>query len=239
MSKIDELRELIRVSRKTVVFTGAGISVPSGIPDFRSADGLYNDKGYTVPPEEIISHSFFVKKPELFFEFYKTKMLYPNAKPNEAHKFFASLEKDGKDVTVITQNIDGLHQAAGSSKVIELHGSVKRNHCMECGKFFDGDFVASADGIPRCDCGGIVKPDVVLYEESLIEEDINAAIKAIRGADTLIVVGTSLVVYPAAGFISYYRGSNLVLINKSKTQYDSMAKLVFNMDVVEVVKSLK
>ena len=236
---IEKLSELIERSEKIVVFTGAGISVPSGIPDFRSADGLYNEKGYNYPPEQIISHSFFVRHTELFYDFYKSKMVYPDAKPNDAHIFFAELEKSGKDVTVVTQNIDGLHQAAGSGKVIELHGSVKRNYCRNCGKFYDDKYVTGADGIPKCGCGGIIKPDVVLYEESLNEEDIDSAVRAISEADMVIVVGTSLVVYPAASFIRFYRGDRLVLINKSSTSYDSYARLCFNCDVIDVVRQLR
>ena len=238
MEGIKEFARFIDESRKIVVFTGAGISVPSGIPDFRSADGLYNDKGYNYPPEEIISHSFFVLNTGMFYDFYKSKMVYPDAKPNAAHIFFAELEKKGKSVTVVTQNIDGLHQEAGSSRVIELHGSVKRNYCQRCGKFYDEKYVTGSDGIPKCSCGGIIKPDVVLYEESLNEKDMNSAVNAISSADMLIVVGTSLIVYPAAGFVRFYSGDKLVLINKSPTGYDSLARLCFNCDVVEVVSEL-
>lgn len=239
MNKITELKKLISESKKIVVFTGAGISCPSGIPDFRSADGLYNEKGYNYSPEQIISHSFFLRNPEMFYEFYCSKMVYPEAGPNAAHLYFASLEDKGKSVTVITQNIDGLHQAAGSSNVIELHGSVHRNYCTKCGKFYDlASLLSRAEPVPHCDCGGVIKPDVVLYEESLKEEDINGAIKALAEADMVIVVGTSLVVYPAASFLRYYRGQNLVLINKSATSYDSEAFICINDDVVNVTNQL-
>ena len=238
IKNVEQLARMIKESKKIVAFTGAGISVPSGIPDFRSADGLYNESGYNYPPEQIISHSFFVAHTEMFFDFYKSKMVYPDAKPNDAHRFFALLEEKGKDVTVVTQNIDGLHQAAGSKKVVELHGSVRRNYCMKCGKFFDDKFVTGQPGVPKCDCGGTVKPDVVLYEENLNEDDINSAVKALSGADMVIVVGTSLVVYPAASFVRYYRGDKLVLINKSPTSFDSFANLCFNCDVIDVVHEL-
>lgn len=241
MDKIQRLQKIIDESKNVCVFTGAGISCPSGIPDFRSADGLYNrENKYCYSPEEIISHSFFVSHTQMFYDFYKTSMLYPEAKPNKAHKFFAQLEEKSKNVTVVTQNIDGLHQAAGSTKVIELHGSVHRNNCRNCGKLFSLDYIAKAQGIPYCDeCGGVVKPDVVLYEEPLKEDDIYRAINAIEKADTMIVVGTSLVVYPAASYVRYFSGENLVLINKSETQYDRMATLAINDDVVSVVEKLR
>lgn len=241
MNKYDELKRIIDHSSSIVVFTGAGISTPSGIPDFRSADGIYSQKRkdkYT--PEEIISHTFFVNNPELFYEFYKEKMCYPNAKPNAAHKYFADLEKKGKNVTIVTQNIDNLHQEAGSNRVYELHGSVYRNYCEKCGRLFGLKYVLSHKGVPLCDkCGGIIKPDVVLYEEPLDEQTINLAISAIMTCDTLIIVGTSLTVYPAAGFIRYFRGSNLVVINKDATSYDNMCDLVFNEDVIKVIENLK
>lgn len=241
MEKTESLKEMIRQSRRICVFTGAGISCPSGIPDFRSAKGIYSQKtGYTYSPEEMISHSFFLEHPEEFYEFYRSKMLYPEAKPNAAHRYFADLEKQGKEVSVVTQNIDGLHQDAGSTNVMELHGSVRRNYCMKCGAFYDGNFVAESSGIPRCPKdGGTVKPDVVLYEESLDGEVIERAVEAIRKADLMIVVGTSLVVYPAASFVRYFRGNHLVLINQSETAYDSAADLVFHEDVTEVVRRLK
>ena len=241
MEKIEQLKEVIRGSKRICVFTGAGISCPSGIPDFRSAKGIYHQEtGYTYSPEEMISHSFFLEHPEDFYDFYRSKMLYPQAKPNAAHLYFASLEKEGKDVAVVTQNIDGLHQDAGSSNVMELHGSVRRNYCMKCGAFYDGNFVAESNGIPRCSRdGGIVKPDVVLYEESLDGDVITRAVSAIQKADLMFVVGTSLVVYPAASFVRYFRGSCLVLINQSETPYDANADLVFHEDVIKVVEQLK
>ena len=241
MNKYEALKNIIDSSNSIVVFTGAGISVPSGIPDFRSADGIYNQKAkINIRPEEIISHSFFVTNTDYFYEFYKEKMCYPDAKPNAAHKFFADLEKKGKNVTVVTQNIDNLHQEAGSSRVYELHGSVHRNYCQNCGRLFGLKYVLNYNGVPKCDkCGGLVKPDVVLYEESLDENIISLAISAIMTCDTLIVVGTSLTVYPAAGFIRYFRGRNLVVINKQATSYDNMCDLVINEDVVKVVENIK
>lgn len=245
MNKYDELKRIIDHSSSIVVFTGAGISTPSGIPDFRSADGIYSQKRkdkYThkYTPEEIISHTFFMNNPELFYEFYKEKMCYPNAKPNAAHKYFADLEKKGKNVTIVTQNIDNLHQEAGSNRVYELHGSVHRNYCEKCGRLFGLKYVLSHKGVPLCDkCGGMIKPDVVLYEEPLDEQTINLAISAIMTCDTLIIVGTSLTVYPAAGFIRYFRGSNLVVINKDATSYDNMCDLVFNEDIIKVIENLK
>ena len=241
MDKIERLAEIIKSSKNICVFTGAGISYPSGIPDFRSSDGLYNrEYGYNYSPEEIISHSFFVNKPELFYEFYKSAMLYPNAEPNDAHKFFAKLEAKGKKVSVVTQNIDSLHQMAGSKNVIELHGSVARNYCTRCRKSFSLDYIVKQNDIPYCDkCGGIIKPDVVLYEEPLDNNTVERAIYAIETADTVIVVGTSLVVYPAASYLRYYQGSNLILINKSKTSYDSLAAIAINDDVVNVVHELE
>lgn len=241
MNKYEALQDIIDSSKSIVLFTGAGISVPSGIPDFRSADGIYNQKtNIKASPEDIISHSFFEQHPEEFFEFYKKKMIYPNAEPNLAHKYFAKLEKQGKNVIVVTQNIDGLHQKAGSSQVYELHGNVHRNYCEECGRFFGSQYVLNAKGVPHCDkCGAIVKPDVVLYGEQLDEDVINRTIAAIMTTETLIVVGTSLTVYPAAGFIRYFRGKNLVVINKQETNYDNMCDLVINEDIVSVVKNLK
>ena len=241
MNKYEILQDIIDKSQSIVVFTGAGISVPSGIPDFRSAEGIYNQKTkLSASPEQIISHSFFESHPEEFFEFYKEKMIYPEAKPNAAHKYFAALEKTGKRVIVVTQNIDGLHQKAGSSQVYELHGNVHRNYCEECGRSFGSDYILNHKGVPHCDkCGGIVKPDVVLYEEPLNDDTINRAISAIMTCDTLIVIGTSLTVYPAAGFIRYFRGSNIVLINKQETSYDNMCDLVINEDVVKVVNNLQ
>ena len=241
MNKYVILKSIIENSHSIVVFTGAGISTASGIPDFRSADGIYNQKtNLNIRPEEIISHTFFMNNPELFFEFYKEKMCYENAKPNLAHKYFAELEKKGKNVTVVTQNIDGLHQEAGSSRVYELHGSIHRNYCERCGRLFGLKYVLNSKGVPLCDkCGGIVKPDVVLYEEPLDENTINLSISAIMTCDTLIIVGTSLTVYPAAGFVRYFRGKNLVVINKQRTDYDNMCDLVLNEDIIKVIENIK
>ena len=239
MDEIDILKSMLEHSNRIVFFTGAGISVPSGIPDFRSANGLYNQKDKSnYSPEEIISHSFYVAHKREFYTFYKDKMVYPNAKPNIAHKFIADLQNE-KEVTVVTQNIDGLHQEAGSKKVIELHGSVKRNYCERCGAFYDDKYVMASKAIPTCSkCGGDIKPDVVLYEEGLNEEDISNAITAIMKADTLVIIGTSLVVYPAAGFIRYFKGNALIVINKDKTSYDNMCDLVINDDVTKVINKL-
>ena len=231
MKEINKIEELIRCHQRIVFFTGAGISVDSGIPDFRSAGGLYNTD---LSAEEMLSHHFFVEHPKEFFDFYRNKMLYPDALPNKGHQFIADLEKLGKDVAVITQNIDGLHQKAGSSKVIELHGSVSRNYCERCHKFYGLDKILESEGIPYCDCGGIIKPDVVLYEESLDYNNINRAVELISDAEVLFVLGSSLTVYPAAGFIRYYRGSNLILINKSSTTMDDLADLVINDSISDV-----
>ena len=241
MNKYETLKDIIDHARQIVVFSGAGISVPSGIPDFRSADGIYNQKtNIKASPEEIISHSFFENRTEEFFEFYKEKMCYPKAEPNAAHKYFANLEKKGKNVIVVTQNIDGLHQKAGSNMVYELHGNVHRNYCENCGRFFGLDYVLNHKGVPHCDkCGDIVKPDVVLYEEQLNEDTINRSISAIMTCDVLIVVGTSLSVYPAAGFIRYFKGEYIIVINKEPTPYDNQCDLVFNEDVVEVIKKIQ
>lgn len=240
MDKYEELKKIIDTSKNTVLFTGAGISCPSGIPDFRSADGLYNEKGGGYSPEQIISHSFFVAHPKEFYEFYKSKMVYPKAKPNAAHRYFAKLEEEGKLSAIVTQNIDGLHQAAGSKNVLEFHGSVHRNHCMRCGKFFDVNYVMNSSGAPKCDkCGGPVKPDVVLYEEGIDADVFEKSVAAIENAQTVIVVGTSLAVYPAAGLLTGFRGENLMLVNKQATPFDRYATLVFNEDVVNVVKRLE
>ena len=240
-NQYETLKQIINESHNIVVFTGAGISVPSGIPDFRSADGIYNQKTkFKVSPEDIISHSFFVSNTEDFYSFYKDKMCYPKAEPNAAHKYFADLEKKGKNVIVVTQNIDGLHQKAGSSIVYELHGTIHQNFCQRCGRMFGLDYVMNAPGVPHCDkCGGIVKPNVVLYEEGLDEDTISRSINAIMTCDTLIIIGTSLRVYPAAGFIRYFRGKYLVVINKDATAYDSNCDLVFNEDVINVIKNIK
>ena len=233
-----ELKEMIQQSNNIVFFGGAGVSTESGIPDFRSTDGLYNMK-YKYPPETIVSHTFFVRKTEDFYEFYKDKMMALDAKPNKAHYKLAEWEKEGKCRAVVTQNIDGLHQMAGSKKVLELHGSIHRNYCTKCGKFFDAAYVKNSDGVPRCDeCGGLVKPDVVLYEESLDSQTISDAVYAIAHADVLIIGGTSLAVYPAAGMIDYFRGSHLVLINRSSTPRDSQADLIINDSIGEVFGQL-
>lgn len=229
-----DLQEIIDKSRKIVFFGGAGVSTESGIPDFRSVDGLYNQK-YKYPPEQILSHTFFVNKTEEFFDFYRDKMICPNAKPNTAHKVLAKMEKIGKLSAIVTQNIDGLHTMAGSKKVLELHGCVNRNYCQKCGKMFDAGFILKSKGIPHCECGGIIKPDVVLYEESLDNDVVSEAVREIRSCDTLIVAGTSLTVYPAAGMINYFKGGNLVLINRDSTPYDSQAGLVIHKKVGEVL----
>ncbi len=238
---IAALREILKNSRNLCVFTGAGISVPSGIPDFRSADGLYNqESGLNIPPEQIISHSFFVRHPKEFYDFYKSKMLYPKAQPNTAHRYFAALEQNGKRVSIVTQNIDGLHQKAGSSRVYEIHGSVLRNFCMQCGAKYGVDIVSDSEGIPLCKkCGGMIKPDVVLYEEPLDEQVVAGAVRAIEEADTMLIIGTSLVVYPAASYIRFFGGDNLIIINKSKTDYDRFAKLAIYEDIVRVVEDLQ
>lgn len=232
------LKEWIEKSNNIVFFGGAGVSTESGIPDFRSVDGMYNQK-YDYPPETILSHTFYMRKKEEFFRFYKDKMLFPNAEPNAAHKKLAEWEAAGKLKAVITQNIDGLHQKAGSKKVLELHGSVLRNYCERCGEFHDLQYMMSSEGVPVCKkCGGPVKPDVVLYEEGLDNAVISEAVKCIGEADILIIGGTSLVVYPAAGLIDYYRGNKLVLVNKSKTSRDNQADLVINEAIGEVFAQL-
>lgn len=234
---IQALQSMIEQSDNIVFFGGAGVSTESGIPDFRSRDGLYNQK-YKFPPESIISHTFFVRRPEEFYEFYRDRMLALEAKPNAAHLFLARLEAAGKLKAVVTQNIDGLHQAAGSKNVFELHGSVHRNYCMRCGRFYDAEYIKESSGIPRCACGGIIKPDVVLYEEGLDARVVEGAVSAISSADMLIVGGTSLVVYPAAGFIEYFRGKRLVVINKSPTPADGRAQLVINESIAKVFSQL-
>ncbi len=240
MNEINELKKALKESKKIVVFSGAGLSTNSGIPDFRSANGIYNQKtGYNASPEEIISHTYFLNYPEEFYKFYFEKMIYPKALPNVAHYYFHELEKT-HDVTVVTQNIDDLHQKAGSTKVIELHGSVMRNYCTKCHKFYSLKDIYNLDfKVPYCSCGGIIKPDVVLYEEQLNDKAINDALKAIEEADMLIVVGTSLTVYPAAGFVRYYNGNKLVLLNKDKTQYDNYANIVIHDDIKNVIEALK
>lgn len=230
---IEQLKEIIDKSDNIVFFGGAGVSTESGVPDFRSVDGLYNQE-YKYPPETILSHTFYKRNPEEFFRFYRNKMLFPNAEPNNAHKALAKLEEMGKLKAVITQNIDGLHQKAGSKVVYELHGSVYRNHCESCGKFYSFEEVYKMKEIPRCQCSGIIKPDVVLYEEGLDQMTINRSVEAIAKADVLIIGGTSLAVYPAAGLIDYYRGNKLILINKSSTPRDSRANLVIHEPIGEV-----
>ena len=236
--KIALLRQWVAESDNIVFFGGAGVSTESGIPDFRSVDGLYNQE-YKYPPEEIISHSFFERDPEEFYRFYRAKLIPPkDVKPNAAHQRLAELESEGKLRAVITQNIDGLHQAAGSKKVIELHGSIHRCYCAKCRKPYPESFVNEGTGIPRCSCGGIVRPDVVLYEEGLDEQDLYSAVNYIRAADVLIVGGTSLAVYPAAGLIRYFRGKHMVLVNRGSTPYDDMAELVIRQNIGQVFSQI-
>lgn len=233
MGELEKLKEWIAKSDNIVFFGGAGVSTESGIPDFRSVDGLYNQQ-YDYPPETIISHSFYKKNPEEFYRFYKNRMLYPDALPNAAHRALARLEKQGKLRAIITQNIDGLHQAAGSMEVMELHGSVHRNYCTRCRKFYSLDDILALDGVPRCSCGGIIKPDVVLYEEGLDQAILQKSIAYISRADVLIVGGTSLTVYPAAGLLNYFQGNKLVLVNKSVTPADTRADLVVSGKIGEI-----
>ena len=227
MTNLETLKQWIRESSRIVFFGGAGVSTESGIPDFRSVDGLYHQK-FDYPPEMIISHSFYERQPEYFFRFYREKMLPLGFEPNVTHRVLARWEQEGRLLAVVTQNIDGLHQKAGSRRVYELHGSVLRNYCTKCGTFYPAEFIREAQGVPRCACGGIVKPDVVLYEESLDEATLAGAVSALRRADLLVVGGTSLTVYPAAGLLNYYRGHRLVLINRDETPYDGQADLVFH-----------
>lgn len=236
-SQIETLSKWVAESGSIVFFGGAGVSTESGIPDFRSVDGLYSQH-FDYPPEEIISHSFYKKDPSYFFRFYREKMLPLGFEPNITHKKLASWEQEGKLSAVVTQNIDGLHQKAGSRRVYELHGSVLRNYCVRCGKFYPAEFVKNAPDVPRCTCGGIVKPDVVLYEEGLDSDTINGAVNAIANADMLIVAGTSLTVYPAAGLIRYYNGNRLVLINRDATPYDAYANLVLHESLGSVFSQL-
>lgn len=238
MNETEKLQSILDESKRVVFFGGAGVSTESGIPDFRSRDGLYNQK-YKFPPEEIISHDFFFSDTSEFYRFYRDKMIVNGAMPNAAHLFLARAESKGKLDCVITQNIDGLHQAAGSKKVYELHGSIHRNYCIKCGKFYPLEYVASAKGVPECECGGIVKPDVVLYGEGLDDDTVLGALTAISRADTLIIGGTSLVVYPAAGFVNYFSGRHLVVVNKSSTPADEKADLVINRPIGEVFSALK
>lgn len=237
MEEMKELIQILKDSKNIVFFGGAGVSTESNIPDFRSSNGLWNEKlKINFTPEQLVSHTFFMRYPDEFFEFYKDKLIYPDAKPNDAHKALAMLEEMGKLKAIVTQNIDGLHQAAGSKVVYELHGSVLRNYCMECHEFYDERYVLESEGIPTCKkCGGRVKPDVVLYEEGLDDDIISGAVNAIANADTLIIGGTSLVVYPAAGLIRYFRGNKLVLINKSETSADRNADLVIHDSIGKVL----
>lgn len=237
MDAIETLRRWVSESNQMVAFTGAGVSTESGVPDFRSVDGLYNQK-FEYPPETIISHSFYLRNPEYFFRFYREKMMPLEVQPNITHFTLAKWEREGHLAAVVTQNIDGLHQKAGSRRVYELHGSILRNYCTQCGKFYPAEFVKNCNGIPRCGCGGIVKPDVVLYEEGLNDRVVEGALEAISQADMLLVAGTSLTVYPAAGLINYYRGSRLVLINRDETPYDGNADLVLHESLGDVFSQL-
>lgn len=240
MSKINELQEIIDSSDNIVFFGGAGVSTESGIPDFRSESGIFKSlKKYGDTPENLVSHSYYSDHTEEFFEYYKDNLVFKDAKPNPAHIALACLEKAGKLKAVITQNIDGLHQKAGSENVLELHGSIHRNYCQICNKEYDLNYILQSDGIPKCECGGIVKPDVVLYEEPLNSAVLSFAIDYISNAETLIIGGTSLVVYPAAGLINYFSGENLVLINKSETPYDNLASLVINDAIGETLSQIK
>ena len=237
MDRMEQLKRWIDQSSRIVAFTGAGVSTESGIPDFRSTDGLYSQK-FEYPPETIISHSFYVRRPEYFFRFYREKMLPLGGGPNITHKVLAKWEQEGKLSAVVTQNIDGLHQKAGSKRVFELHGSILRNYCTGCGKFHSAEFVRDAAGVPKCDCGGTVKPDVVLYEEGLDQQTVEKSVMAIHRADLLMVLGTSLTVYPAAGLIDYYQGDRLVLINRDATPYDRRADLVLHESLGDVFSQL-
>lgn len=238
MKEIEKLQEWVSSSDNIVFFGGAGVSTESGIPDFRSVDGLYNQK-YDYPPETILSHSFYLSRTEEFYRFYRDKMLCLSAGPNAAHQKLAELEQAGKLKAVVTQNIDGLHQAAGSRKVLELHGSVLRNYCLKCHKFFDARYILDSSGVPKCQCGGTIKPDVVLYEEGLDQETLSESVRVIREADMLIIGGTSLAVYPAAGLIDYYQGNKLVLINKTPTPRDSVADLVITGSIGEILSQIQ
>lgn len=235
--KLEKLQTWVKESSRIVFFGGAGVSTESGIPDFRGEDGLYRQR-YAYPPETIISHSFYVRHPEIFFDFYRNRMLYPNAKPNVVHQKLAQWERDGKLLAVVTQNIDGLHQMAGSHEVLELHGSVLRNYCERCGKFYGVDAILHSTGVPKCSCGGDIKPDVVLYEESLDMQMMEQALEYISRADMLIIGGTSLVVYPAAGLVQYYRGHKLVVINKGEVGAGVRADLTIRAPIGEVLSQL-
>ena len=235
--KIEKLQQMIDESNHIVFFGGAGVSTESHIPDFRSTDGLYHQT-YKYPPEVMVSHTFYTQHTEEFYDFYKNKMIFLDAKPNKAHLKLAEMERAGKLSAIVTQNIDGLHQAAGSKKVYEIHGSIHRNYCQKCGKFYDAAYVKNSKGVPHCECGGVIKPDVVLYEESLDENMIDKSIRAISQADTLIIGGTSLVVYPAAGFVDYFRGKHLVVINKSDTAKSVRAELTIAAPIGEVLSQI-
>ena len=237
MDESKRLKELMDRSSRIVFFGGAGVSTESGIPDFRSTDGLYHQQ-WKYPPETILSHTFYVQHTEEFYRFYREKLLLPDARPNAAHRKLAWLEKEGKLTAVVTQNIDGLHQAAGSRKVYELHGSVLRNYCQKCGAFYDAEYIRTTQGVPRCRCGGVIKPDVVLYEEGLDSQTMRGATEAISQADLLIIGGTSLAVYPAAGLIDYFRGDALVVINKAPTPRDSQADLLIQGSIGEALSRL-
>ncbi len=235
--KIARLARMFHESENIVFFGGAGVSTASNIPDFRSSEGIFSKKlKAQLTPELLVSHTFYARYPEEFYQFYKENLLYPQAKPNDCHIALAKLERMGKLKAVVTQNIDGLHQAAGSKVVYELHGSVLRNYCTKCGKFYPMEYMHDVDGVPHCDCGGTIKPDVVLYEEGLDQKIISGAVRAIKAADMLVIGGTSLVVYPAAGLIDYFSGRHLVLINKSTTAADSRAELVINEDIAKVMR---
>lgn len=237
MEQLERLRKWVKESNNIVFFGGAGVSTESGIPDFRSVDGLYHQQ-YDYPPETILSHTFYRQKPDEFYRFYRAKMLCLDAKPNAAHLKLAQWEQEGKLRAVITQNIDGLHQAAGSKVVLELHGSVLRNYCEKCGKFHDVEYIVNSEGVPECECGGSIKPDVVLYEEGLDQTTLSDAVRYISEADVLIVGGTSLAVYPAAGLLDYYNGSKLVLVNKTPTPRDSIADLIVQGSIGEIFSQL-
>lgn len=234
MTERETLKKWLEESDNIVFFGGAGVSTESRIPDFRSTDGLYNQQ-YAYPPETILSHTFYMRKTEEFYRFYRNKMLFPDAEPNRAHKALAKLEAEGKLKAVVTQNIDGLHQKAGSREVLELHGSVLRNYCTRCGKFYGIDAILNSEGVPKCECGGTIKPDVVLYEEGLDQQTLRKAVSCIANAEVLIIGGTSLTVYPAAGLIDYYNGKKMVLINKSVTPMDSRADLIISGPIGEIL----
>lgn len=236
--QMEELAQAMAPGRKTVFFGGAGVSTESGIPDFRSAGGIYG-RQYAYPPEVMVSHSFFMAHPDEFYEFYRREMVWPRAKPNAAHIRLAELEAEGRVTAVVTQNIDGLHQMAGSKNVLELHGSIHRNTCLSCGRSFDAETILRSEGIPRCPCGGVIKPDVVLYEEQLDASVLEASIRALREADCVIVGGTSLAVYPAAGLLQYYTGSRLILINKSSTPYDDRADLLIQGPIGKILGKIQ